>query len=87
MKTSYTILHDRSRCRFYLEEQGYTAYVGYEVMSDTLNIVTTQVAKPLGGLGIAAELVKATYDYTVAEGLKITATCSFAVVWLERNTR
>lgn len=79
------IIHDKYNNRFYTEVQGYTAYVGYEIWGDTLNIFTTQVPKPLGGQGIAAALVKATYDYATEEGLKPAATCSYAVAWLARK--
>lgn len=79
------IIHDRQNSRFYAEVQGYTAYVGYQIWGDTLNIVTTQVPKPLEGQGIAAALVGATYDYAAAEGLKPAATCSYAVAWLARH--
>lgn len=70
------IIHDKQNNRFYTELQGYTAYVGYEIWGDILNIITTQVPKPLSGQGIAATLVKATYDYAAEEGLKPAATCS-----------
>ncbi len=79
------IIHDKYNNRFYTEVQGFTAYVSYEVWGDTLNIATTQVPKPLSGQGIASALVKATYDYAAEKELKPAATCSYAVVWLERH--
>ena len=35
--------------------------------------------------GIAAQLVKATYDYALQHHLQPIATCSYAVVWLQRH--
>lgn len=35
--------------------------------------------------GIAAALVKAAYDFGLRNGLKLKATCSYAVKWLERH--
>ncbi|MFI3294357.1 MAG: GNAT family N-acetyltransferase [Rikenellaceae bacterium] len=81
------IIHDKQNNRFYTEAQGYTAYVGYEILGDTLNITTTQVPKSLSGQGIAAALVEATYDYAAEEELKPAATCSYAVAWLSRHTK
>ncbi|MFI3294018.1 MAG: GNAT family N-acetyltransferase [Rikenellaceae bacterium] len=81
------IIHDKYNNRFYAEVQGYTAYVDYEIWGDTLTIVTTQVPQPLSGQGIAAALVKATYDYASDESLKPAATCSYAVAWLARHTK
>ena len=39
----------------------------------------------IGGKGIASALVKAAYDYGRCKGLKAIATCSYAVVWLQRH--
>ncbi|MFR9634036.1 MAG: GNAT family N-acetyltransferase [Rikenellaceae bacterium] len=80
------IIHNKQNNRFYTDVQGYTAYVGYEILGDTLTIFTTQVPKPLSGQGIAAALVKATYDYAAAENLTPAATCSYAVAWLARHS-
>ena len=41
--------------------------------------------KAIGGKGIASALVKAAYDYGRCKGLKAIATCSYAVVWLQRH--
>ena len=35
--------------------------------------------------GIASALVKAAYDYARCKGLKAVATCSYAVIWLQRH--
>ena len=39
----------------------------------------------LGEEAFASALVKAAYDYARANGLKPIATCSYAVVWLQRH--
>lgn len=79
------IIHDKPNSRFFTEVLGYTAYVGYNICDGTLNIITTQVPKPLSDQGIAAALVKTTYDYAAEKGLKPTATCSYAAKWLTRH--
>ena len=45
----------------------------------------TIVPDEISGRGIASALVKAAYDYALANGLVPVATCSYAVVWLERH--
>ena len=54
---------------------GYTAYVTYIIRDGKLDIRHT----------IAAQLVKATYDYALKHHLQPIATCSYAVVWLQRH--
>lgn len=79
------IRHLSDRHRFYTEVEGYTAYVDYQIVDGGLDIRHTIVPRPIGGRGIASDLVRATYDYARAEGLKPVATCSYAVLWLEKH--
>lgn len=64
---------------------GYTAYVNYNIQHNQLDIRHTIVPPPIGGRGIAAQLVKAAYDYALEHNLQPVATCSYAVVWLQRH--
>ena len=64
---------------------GYTAYVTYIIRDGKLDIRHTIVPPEIGGRGIAAQLVKATYDYALKHHLQPIATCSYAVVWLQRH--
>lgn len=64
---------------------GYTAYVTYIIRDGKLDIRHTIVPPEIGGRGVAAQLVKATYDYALKHHLQPIATCSYAVVWLQRH--
>lgn len=79
------IKHNEEQKRFYLLEEGQEAHVAYEVCDGCLDVRHTIVPKPLEGRGIASALVKAAYDYACCMGLKCVATCSYAVVWLQRH--
>lgn len=79
------IIHEPGQGKFYTMVDGYTAHVSYRIENGGLDIRHTIVPEEIGGRGIASELVKATYDYAVSEGLKPVATCRFAVIWLERH--
>lgn len=57
---------------------GYTAYVTYIIRDGKLDIRHTIVPPEIGGRGIAAQLVKATYDYALQHHLQPIATCSYA---------
>ena len=81
----YEIEHQPEQKLFKTEVEGRTAFVQYRLLNGGLDIIHTIVPRPLEGQGIAATLVKAAYDYAVANGLKPKATCSYAVAWLQRH--
>ena len=81
----YKIEHQPEQKLFKTEVEGRTAFVQYRLLNGGLDIIHTIVPHPLEGQGIAAALVKAAYDYAVANGLKPKATCSYAVAWLQRH--
>lgn len=70
---------------FDTEVNGYRAFVKFKVYEGCLDIRQTVVPKAIGGRGIAAALVKEAYDYAQRQHLRCVATCSYAVVWLERH--
>lgn len=79
------IRHEEERCRFSLEVDGYQAYVEYRLEQGDFDIRHTIVPAEIGGRGIASRLVKAAYDYARSNGFRLLATCSYAVLWLERH--
>ena len=81
----YKITHQPEQKLFKTEVDGRTAFVEYRLLGDYLDIIHTIVPKPIEGRGIAAALVKAAYDFALANGMKPKATCSYAVRWLERH--
>ena len=72
----YEIEHQPEQKLFKTEVEGRTAFVQYRLLNGGLDIIHTIVPRPL---------VKAAYDYAVANGLKPKATCSYAVAWLQRH--
>jgi len=81
----YTIIHVPEKQRFETVVDGFTGYVTYEVENGELNINHTIVPSLIEGRGIAAALVKRTFDFAVESGLKCSATCSYAEIWLRRH--
>ena len=81
----YEITHQPEQKLFKTEVDGRTVFVEYRLLGDYLDIIHTIVPKPIEGRGIAAALVKAAYDFALANGMKPKATCSYAVRWLERH--
>lgn len=81
----YHITHLPRKNRFVTEVDGETGYVEYTIYEDYLNIAHTYVPREIGGRGVAAALVEATYTYALENNLKPQATCSYAVLWLRRH--
>lgn len=81
----YEITHFPEQKKFVTEVEGETAWVEYTTYENYLSIIHTYVPRPIGGRGIAAALVKATYTYARENGMAPQATCSYAVLWLRRH--
>lgn len=81
----YEIKHQLDQKLFKTEVEGRTAFVQYRLLNGSLDIIHTIVPRPIEGQGIASALVKAAYDYAVANGLKPKATCTYAIAWLRRH--
>lgn len=79
------ITHNTSNNRFETVIDGITAYVEYEKFPGGLDLVHTIVPKPIGGKGVAADLVKHALDYAAQNGLKIIPTCSYIRVYVDRH--
>lgn len=76
------IRHQHDKHRFAVTVEGHDAFVSYLLSGNSLIIEHTFVPKPIKGRGIAAELVKAAYDYAHENDLICQATCSYASSWL-----
>ncbi len=81
----YQIIHQPDLKLFRTQVDDRTAFVEYRLLGEYLDIIHTIVPPPIEGRGIAAALVKAAYEYALANGMKPKATCSYAVRWLERH--
>ena len=79
------INHDIELHRAWIETEGSTAYVEYDLHHNGLDIKHTVVPPAIGGRGIASLLVKFIYDYAIHNGLTPIATCSYAQVWLKKH--
>lgn len=84
-KDKITIEHIPAKTLFRTVVDGVEAHVAYTTDGKSLDIRHTIVPEPIGGRGIASALVRAAYDYAIANNLTPVATCSYAVVWLQRH--
>jgi predicted GNAT family acetyltransferase len=84
---SLDIHHDPVAHRFATTVDGLTAEVDYHYDGDTLVIHHTGVPRPLEGQGIAAELVRAAFEFARAAGMKVRPACSYAAAWVNKHTQ
>lgn len=78
----------QERNRIYLEneEGNMIAEVTFPDMTkDLVNINHTFVDDSLRGQGIAGKLMEEVVKYLMAENKKAYPTCSYAVMWFEKN--
>ena len=80
-----SITHLQDKKRFEITEDGYTAYVAYELFEGGIDITHTLVPKPLEGRGLASALVKHVLEYAGVQALKVRPTCPFVKVYVERH--
>lgn len=52
---------------------------------DEVNINSTYVNPILRGQGVASDMLKLVAEYLRENGLKATATCSYADIWLKKH--
>ena len=79
------ITHNQDTRRFETVVDGITAYVEYEEYPGGLDLTHTIVPKPIGGMGVAANLVKHVLDYAAQNGLMVKPTCSYVKVYIDRH--
>ena len=61
--------HDEKTKSFYLLEDGYKAFICYEVQNGEFDVLTTQVPKAISGRGLASQLMKACASFVKEKGL------------------
>lgn len=71
---------------YLLKDDREVALIEFEKIDDnTYNIYHTFVDDSLRGQGIASLLVEEAVKYIESMGCSVTATCSYAAYWLEKN--
>jgi uncharacterized protein len=79
------IHHDSVAHRLSTELQGQTAHLDYELEGTVMCVTHTQVPPPIGGRGVAAELMRSALELAAANGWTVTAACSYAVAYMTRH--
>ena len=80
-----TVTDNTARHRFELEENGETAFANYR--RDGQHVVIPHVEAPMAlrGTGAASRLMEGVVELARKDQLKITPTCSYAMIWFRRH--
>lgn len=79
------IRHDTDAQRFHTRVDGHEAEVEYELEGDVMLLTHTGVPQPIGGRGIAGDLVRAAFEHARREGLRVRPLCAYAAAWVKRH--
>lgn len=80
-----SVRDNKAQSRFELDVEGTLAFANYRLTPSAVIITHTETPRALRGRGIASQLVHGALQLIRADGLKVTAGCSFVVDYLHRN--
>ena len=79
------IEHDPDAHRFSTVVDGERAVLDYVLDANTMTITHTGVPQPIGGRGIAAELVRRAIAAARSQGWKLDPACSYAADYMAKH--
>ena len=79
------IRHNEAARRFEFTEDGQLCVLGYVLNGSVASFVHTGVPAPVGGRGIAADLVSFGLDTARARGWRVRAVCSYVAAYVQRH--
>jgi len=85
MKQPLDIRHNVDRHRFEAVVEGQLAHADYRLDDGVLWLFHTEVPRPIGGRGIAAELVKAALAHARESGFRVQPACSYVRRYMRQH--
>ena len=79
------INHDERAQRLSTELEGQTGRLDYELDGKVMSITHTSVPRPIGGRGVAAELMRSALELAAARGWTVKPVCTYAIAYLQRH--
>lgn len=70
--------------RFELELDDKVAFIDYNLLGETIDMVHTEVPTELEGKGIGSMLVSKALDYATIHNLKVIPSCPFIADYIKR---
>jgi uncharacterized protein len=79
------IVHEAAAGRFSTCVEGFDCVLEYHLVDGVMHIVHTGVPAPVGGRGIAAQLVTAALEQARSLGCRVVPACSYVAAFLRRH--
>ena len=79
------VIHNKSRNRFEIQIESYTAELTYRLQGDTILFTHTGVPPALEGQGIGSKLVQTGLEYARANNLRVKSICWFVSGYIQRR--
>jgi predicted GNAT family acetyltransferase len=79
------INHDSGAQQLSAEVEGQTGRLDYELDGKVMSITHVRVPRPIGGRGVAAELVRSALGVAAANGWTVKPVCAYAVAYMKRH--
>lgn len=81
------IWHNQAASRFEYTENSYLCVLDYTLQGSLAVFTHTGVPAPVGGRGIAADLVRTGLDTAREQGWRVRPDCSYVEAYIRRNPR
>ena len=79
------VRHNAAAGRFEAVVEGWLCMAAYTLADGVMYIHHTEVPPAVGHRGIAAQIVRAAFDYAEANGLKVEPRCSYVRNYVRRH--
>ena len=80
-----TVTHNVARQRFEAIVDGQLCVCDYQLRGKVMWMTHTGVPSPVGGRGIAAELVRVALEWAEEKGYTVEPSCSYVEVYMRRH--
>ena len=79
------VIHEKENERFVMYFDGKEVYVEYTMAGKEINLYHTYTDPTLRGKGLAAQVVRAAFEFAKENNLKVIPTCSYTQAFLAKN--
>lgn len=81
--------HDKDQKIFFMIEDGFKAFLRYEITDGRINILTTQVPEKISGRGVARNLMDECFRFAKENSYEFVSnvSCSYARAYLFKKSR
>ena len=79
------VIHEKENERFVIYLDGNEVYVEYTLTEKEINLYHTYTHPALRGKGLAAQVVRAAFEFAKENNLKVIPTCSYVQSFIAKN--